>query len=125
MCSYLNIDILEGNIITDIEGMEEGSTEVYFTVVNNGVTTKYLMYHEQDCCESVYLADVCGDVSDLLNALIVHAEERSESGESSDWGTATYTFYDIQTTKGCVNLRWVGESNGYYSEDVSFVKVED
>jgi hypothetical protein len=85
-----------------------------------------LMNHHQDCCESVYVEDICGDLEDLVGAQIVHFEERTQIGgdDDSSWGSQTWTFYDIQTTRGCVNIRWLGESNGYYSESVDISLVD-
>lgn len=96
---------------------------------------KYKMYHQQDCCESVWLEDVNGDWDDLLGNPITVAEERtSYAGEEGDIGepadnsyiddSYTWTFYTISTIKGTVDLRWFGTSNGYYSETADFLQVE-
>jgi Fe-S cluster biogenesis protein NfuA len=111
----VDFEELKGLTIVSVDGAESGSDEIVFTL-SDGIEFK--MYHDQDCCESVLVEDVCGDIQDITNAQIIHFEERIVSGDT-DWGSYTATFYDIQTTKGCVNIRWNGESNGYYSESVS------
>ena len=87
--------------------------------------TVFKMYHMQDCCESVSIEDITGDIADLNDAMIIKAEERtSPYVAKDDWGeSGRWTFYDIQTNKGCVQLRWLGTSNGYYSEGVDIVKL--
>ena len=90
--------------------------------------TNYVrFYHRQDCCESVYIEDICGDLEDLVGSELVEAEEVSGydadplyKGEES----YTWTFYKFRTRKGSVTVRWYGSSNGYYSESVD-VEVVD
>lgn len=80
----------------------------------------YEMLHVQDCCESVTVEDVAGDLSDLLNTPILAASESTSSSEHNE--SSTWTFYNLATAKGYVTIRWYGNSNGYYSESVDFVK---
>ena len=118
---YQSIDCLVGETIVDVIGLAQYSDEIVF-VCESGKRVK--MYHEQECCESVSLEDFNGDISDLIGAVVIAAEERTEHGnDEDDYESATYTFYDIQTNKGSLWLRWYGSSNGYYSESVN-IKVE-
>ena len=84
----------------------------------------FKMYHQQDCCESVRIEDIAGELNSLLNHPVLLAEERSNSGEAQHGDTYTWTFYEISTIKGNVTIRWYGSSNGYYSERVDFVKIK-
>lgn len=98
----------------------------------NIVTTDgeaYRMCHHQDCCESVSVEDICGDLEDLVGSPIVRAEERTsednpDGGENPRWDDAQlWTFYELATNKGSVTIRWFGTSNGYYSVSVRFERV--
>lgn len=84
---------------------------------------KYKMYHDQECCECVYIESIVGDVEDLVGNPILVAEERSEDYEDDD-GDGLWTFYALATIKGHVDIRWNGTSSGYYSVAVDFEKVE-
>lgn len=119
---------LLGKTITNIEGLEEGNENVLFECSDG---TRYEMYHEQDCCETVWIEDVCGDANCLLNTPITMAEDISNLCEDRPLGdpkwvdSYTWTWYKLATVKGYVTIRWYGTSNGYYSEGVDFVRIPD
>lgn len=117
---HVNFEELVGKRIAEVQGLNVGSDTVKF-VMEDG--TVYTMYHQQDCCEIVSVEDITGDAADLEGALILYAREDTNSDDppseySESW---TWTFYNIQTDKGYVTLRWLGESNGYYSESVEIM----
>ena len=99
-----------------------GDTVIEFTF-SDGSTCKW--FHEQDCCESVTVEDVNGDWLDLIGVPLLVADERSSTAPApSEWDSATWTFYTFRSIKGSVDVRWLGESNGYYSESVDFEFTE-
>lgn len=65
------------------------------------------------------LLDVAGDIVDLLGSPLLLVEETSNR-EEVDWDHVTWTFYKMSTINGSITMRWKGESNGYYSEEVDF-----
>ena len=125
---YCNVSELLGKTLVDIKSDE---FKIEFTT---STAEKYLMYHEQCCCECVYIEDICGDLNDLLNSEILEAEDISgeidmknicTEEEYDSYESVTWTFYKIGTRKGSVTIRWCGTSNGYYSEGVDFAKVTE
>lgn len=112
----MEFEILKGKTLASVDVHDD---VIVFTVRPGQV---YELYHEQDCCESVRVEEVIGDVRDLIGEPILEAEEVSDANHPAPDGADSYTwtFYKIGTIKGHVTFRWLGESNGYYSESVSF-----
>lgn len=137
----MEITELIGKTLTEVINNDD---ELIF-VCDNG--DKYKLYHEQDCCEGVSIEDINGDLQDLVGKPILKAEEVSNddfekafndsftkkegdySKEDKDGNyepeSCTWTFYKLATIKGYVDVRWFGESNGYYSEGVDFAKEDE
>ena len=111
--------------LKDIVGMtmtsvENKGDELVFTSTDG---KSFKLFHPQDCCESVSIESVVGDLSDLVGEPLLIAEK--STGETpADYTfeyepeSYTWTFYKFATRKGYVDVRWLGESNGQYSESV-------
>jgi hypothetical protein len=112
---------LKNVVLSEIRGATEGSDVIVFVAVDG---REWRMYHEQDCCESVYVESVVGNIDDLIGSEILMADESSDSENNQDYESVTWTFYKLATIKGYVDIRWVGSSNGYYSERVSFSLIQ-
>jgi hypothetical protein len=115
----------KGKIITSIEGAKVGNDEIIFSLSTG---EKFRLFHNQDCCESVLIEEIIGEIDDLIDSVITEAEEitshENPEGYKPEYqGSFTWTFYKIGTKKGFVTIRWYGESNGYYGEEVDFEEV--
>lgn len=117
----VSFEILTGKIIQKIDVQ---SDEIYFRVSQDEI---YKMYHEQECCENVSIEDICGNVEGLLGTPILKAEVKTNKNNPKKpvlpADSCTWTFYEIATINGSVTIRWYGYSNGYYSEEVDFIKI--
>lgn len=117
------IEEMLGATMFSVVGEKGGATLVF--KATDGRT--FTFYHEQECCESVEIEDICGDLSDLIGSPITLAEESSNSDDpkQSEYDESwTWTFYRFGTSKGIVTVRWYGCSSGYYGEEVD-MKIDD
>lgn len=103
-------------------GLSVGSEEVDFHC-KSGVVVK--MFHDQECCECVSIESIDNEEDIYTDTDFCEIEEVTNSGSDDNYDSFTWTFYKIRTNKGYSTIRWLGESNGYYSESVDFRIVED
>ena len=99
-----------------------GSVGGYEMLFETAEGERFMFAHSQDCCESVDINDIVGDLQDLVGEPLLLAEEvqgvTPVDFNEMDHESVTWTFYKFATRKGYVDVRWLGESNGYYSEGV-------
>lgn len=108
---------LIGKTFTKVEQVDEA---IHF-VTEEG---SYILRHEPECCESVNLVDVAGNLGDLVDLPVLSAEESFKySGDDEDdkgYSSQTWSFYRVTTFAGTVVIQFHGESNGYYNETATF-----
>jgi hypothetical protein len=122
--SDVNFFELNGQIITDISNLRVESQEVEIFTGSN----RYWLYHLQDCCEYVRIVKIIGNIDDIINREIIFAEEDAGANEP-DWHSKyldesrTWTKYVLKTENASLEFWFLGESNGYYNENVSIKKI--
>ena len=120
--------LLVGKTLECVE-INEDEDEIYFCCTDGEA---FRAYHMQDCCESVSVHDISGSLQDLIGSPIVEAEEIIDSenwpsdvpqSECRD-DSFRWTTHRLKAASGVeVVVRWLGESNGYYSESVYFQRT--
>ena len=106
--------------IVDVRGLTCGSNHISILFAD-GEAIKF--YHSQSCCESVEVDDVYGCRDDLIDSILYDIELVQSTDRPRDKydSSFTWSFYKFRTSKGYVDVRWYGCSNGYYSETVDVV----
>jgi hypothetical protein len=105
-----------GKTFVQVSGSVDGDEMLFETATGE----RFMFAHQQDCCETVRINDIVGDLQDLVGEPLLVAEEVKGATEPDEehYESYSYTFYKFATRKGYVDVRWLGESNGYYSESV-------
>jgi len=107
-------DKMLDQVITVI--LKQRDNEELIFVTGNGF---HRFYHDQSCCEHVMIDDIVGDLKNLIGVPLLQAESFTRVSH------VTYTFYTFSTVRGTVTVKWIGESNGYYSEEVDYMYLEE
>lgn len=120
----MNSDLnnIVGSTILAVEGCEVGSTKVIFRTSKGDLTLSFKKDYFTNCRVYVSVEDITGDPADLVDGVVSVAEQRSNKQEWEGNGNkkeTRWTFYTIRTTKGDLDLRWYGHSNGHYSTSVN------
>ena len=124
------VQILNGLTISFIDVMDntDGDDKI---VITTECGKKFIFYHQQDCCERVSIYDSKGDLHSLVGKKLISVEKSELENEDPDdivnydeyRDSFTWTTITFKTTDETVISRWIGESNGYYSENVDFEEL--
>jgi hypothetical protein len=112
--------VLLGETLAHIDSVSGSDSRITFTSKSGRV---WIMYHSQDCCESVEIEDIAGDFNDLVDSPILLAEVVTCDDDHPQYGSGMWTFYKLATVKGYVTIRWFGQEN-YYSVSVDFEEMK-
>lgn len=108
------VEKLKGTQVKSVSGLGKNSKVVTLELDDGNVIQ---FYHRPDCCETVSLVDkeIHGKIKGEL--LYIKASSNRDN-KPNEWNSHTWTFYEVRTTEGLLTMRWLGESNGFYSESV-------
>ncbi len=123
------VEDLVGEILAYVDTDEHGE-EIRLTTQTGKVFT---IYHSQYCCEYVRIVDTEGNWRDLIGKVIeevsvkadhgVYPEDRGVRPACATDNSWTSTDFVFRVDGATVISRWVGESNGYYSESVDIAEL--
>ncbi len=122
-CCSLDIAELVGETLTHID-VDDDSRSVLLTTASG---RQLLIDHQQDCCEEVRLMDMDGNWVDLIGKPILWAtEDVDHNGDPEPEIPAcwTWTHLTFKVDDATVVSKWLGESNGYYSEEIRLSEVK-
>lgn len=97
----------------------------------------FRFFHNRDCCESVTIVSVEGDLAKVLYAEVLEATQDADNsgvGWRPEWGekpadcytdeSVTRTVFTFHTKDATLRVVWIGTSNGYYSESVDMEELD-
>jgi hypothetical protein len=99
------------------------------TLIETTDGQRFQLVHHQDCCENVGLHTTFGKIEDVIGSPITLAED--DHPGDPEWFISpeyryeshTWSRFILETEKGRLEVWFLGSSNGYYGESVSFEKI--
>jgi hypothetical protein len=111
---------LVGEVLTHVDDCDD---EILLTTESG---RRIIIKHEQDCCESVHIEGIEGEWHTLIGKVIVEAKNEIASNDCGECGeSCTHTELTFKVDDATVISRWIGSSNGYYSEAVELYELID
>ena len=117
--SRVKFDVLVGEVLDAVD-IDREKDQILLTTRSG---RQFLIYHEQKCCETVEISGQDGSFDKLIGKPIVEARDNAvdTSEEAADSQTTTTLVFRVDDQT--VISRWIGDSNGYYSESVDIAEL--
>jgi len=112
----MELSSLVGEILTNIDVSDD--TVMLTTKSGRQIT----LFHSQTCCESVRILSTDGEWRELIGKPLMIVEAEIDGSNETERGSETETTFTFGVDGATVINRWIGESNGYYSE---LVRIEE
>lgn len=111
---------LVGEVLTHVDVLGE---EGIMLTTESGRRIK--IYHEQDCCEHVRIVGTDGEWKDLYGKVIDEVDHKAVQSDVALCESKTDSTLTFKAGYKTVISRWIGESNGYYSESVDLMEIDN
>jgi len=93
---------------------------------NNGYAYEMCVDNTSGCHVGIGLELIDGNLLNIINTPILEAYLATNTRKiDGPLESETWAFYRIVTNEETVVMRWIGSSNGYYSEVVDFTKIKE
>lgn len=85
------------------------------------------IYHCHECCESVVIEGTDGQWHTLIGKpILLASHEEGQIGDAPERAESwTRTVLTLKVDDATVINRWIGESNGYYSETITIEELTE
>lgn len=119
----MELEELVGEVLTHID-VDEEKDEILLTTESG---RQIRLHHDQDCCEYVRIEGTDGQWRELIGKPILEAKHEEDDGQHGNIArpndTRTRTVLTFKVDGATVISRWIGESNGCYSESVDIEEI--
>ena len=116
----IEIGSIVGEVLTHID-IDTDKDQIRLTTASGRII---MIEHQQDCCEYVRIDGFDGDMATLVGRVIVEAtQEETDGSNAEEYESRTDTKLTFRTDANTVVSRWIGTSNGYYSERVGLWEI--
>lgn len=119
--NYESWESLYGKTLKEVK---EDNGDTFLLTFTDG--TRLELYHKQECCEIVYITGyvfsqrITNTFSSYYNKRLISINEDCVSEETS-YGSQTKSIFTFKWEYDeYFEVHWLGKSNGYYSESVSY-----